>query len=93
MSIIKLKKIIEYALYIIFFNIIFALFLYQWVTYDDLHNINMVDTPLNIFINLFYYSMTSFTSTGDGDLYAKSIRMKLCSSLFMVIIFSILFSY
>ena len=90
MSGIKLKKIGKYILYIIFFNIIFSLFLFLWVTNDDIHNINTSDTPLNLIISLFYYIISTFTTTGYGDLYSTSPRMKVCIALYMILSCAIL---
>jgi hypothetical protein len=83
----NIKKVFANLFYAIFFNIIFALFLFIWVTDDDLKNIPK--EPLSRYISLFYYSITSFTTTGYGDIFALSNRMKLIISLYMISIFSI----
>ena len=87
MGIITLMEITKCIVYILFFNIVFALILFPWVTNDDLNNIQ--EPPLNRFISLFYYGITTFTTTG----YAKSNRMKLFVSLYMIFVFSITASF
>ena len=91
MSKITFKEIKKISIFIISVNILLSLFLFLWVTDDDINGLpkNNIDR----FISLFYYSITTFTTTGFGDVYAKSNRMKLLSSLYMILIFSVTGSF
>ena len=82
---IKITEIIKYLCYILIVNIIFSLFLYCWATDDD---INIHKSGYSRFIDIFYYSISTFTTTGYGDVYAKSSRMKILMSLYMIIFVS-----
>jgi hypothetical protein len=81
------EEIFTSVFYILCINIIITIFLFSWATDDDLNNIPK--EPLDRFISLFYYSMTTFTTTGYGDIYAKSNRMKIVISLYMIFVFAI----
>ena len=84
---IRYNELLKCIFFIFVTNIIFAMFLFPWVTDDDLNNIP--EQPLNRFISLFYYGITTFTTTGYGDIYPKSNRMKIIISFYMIIVFSI----
>ena len=91
----KLSEIIRLSTSILFINIIFAFLLLVWVTDDDIQGL-----PPNIlerFISLFYYGVTTVTTTGYGDIYAKSARMKIIISIYMILtmtgIISFLFTF
>ena len=91
----KLSEIIRLSTSILFINIIFAFLLLVWVTDNDIQGL-----PPNIlerFISLFYYGVTTVTTTGYGDIYAKSARMKIIISIYMILtmtgIISFLFTF
>jgi hypothetical protein len=91
----KLSEIIRLSISILFINIIFAFLLLIWVTDNDIQGL-----PPNIlerFISLFYYGVTTVTTTGYGDIYAKSARMKIIISIYMILtmtgIISFLFTF
>lgn len=72
-------------------NLFFTVILFTWATDDDLNNI---PKPWGErFISIFYYLITTFTTTGYGDIYAKTIRMKLFISFYMIIVFSLTASF
>ena len=81
------NEVAKVAAFAIFINFIVTLFLFTWVTDDDVNNIP--EAPLSRFVSLFYYSITTFSTTGYGDITAKSNRMKLFISLYMIIIFAV----
>lgn len=84
----EIKKI---SIFIISVNIILTIILFLWATDDDINGLpkNKIDR----FITLFYYSITTFTTTGFGDVYATSNRIKLVISIYMIIIFSVTGSF
>jgi hypothetical protein len=91
----KLSEIYRLSLSILFINIIFAFLLLIWVTDKDIHGL-----PSNIldrYISLFYFGVTTLTTTGYGDIYAKSNRMKLIISMYMILtmtgVVSLLFTF
>jgi len=91
MSKITFKEIKKISIFIISVNIILSLFLFLWVTDDDING--LPKNNMDRIISLFYYSITTFTTTGYGDVYAKSNRMKILSSLYMILIFSVTGSF
>jgi hypothetical protein len=91
MSKITLKEIKKVCIFIISVNIIFSFLLYLWATDQDIHGLPKKNKDR--FISLFYYSITIFTTTGFGDVYAKSNRMKLVICLYMILIFSVTGSF
>ena len=91
MSKTTLKKFFISVRYVIIINLIFSLILYSFVTDDDLNNIPK--RPVDRFISLFYFLITTFTTTGYGDIYAKSNRMKILISCYMIFVFSLTVSF
>ena len=91
MSKTTLKKFFISVRYVIIINLIFSLILYSFVTDDDLNNIQK--RPVDRFISLFYFLITTFTTTGYGDIYAKSNRMKILISCYMIFVFSLTVSF
>jgi hypothetical protein len=81
------NEVAKVALFAIFINFIVTLFLFTWVTDDDVNNVP--EAPLSRFVSLFYYSITTFSTTGYGDITAKSNRMKLFMSLYMIIVYAV----
>ena len=75
----------------ILINIIFALFLFTWVNDDDI--IGLPKQTINRYVSLFYFSITTFTTTGFGDILAKSDRMKIVLSIFMISMFAGIVSF
>ena len=97
MSKTTLKKFFISVRYVIIINLIFALILYSFVTDDDLNNLPKRPEDRffswDRFISLFYFLITTFTTTGYGDIYAKSNRMKLLISCYMIFVFSLTVSF
>jgi hypothetical protein len=91
MSKITFKEIKKICIFILSVNILLSLFLFLWVTDEDLNG--LPKNNQDRLISLFYYSITTFTTTGFGDVYAKSNRMKLVSCIYMVFIFSVTGSF
>jgi hypothetical protein len=91
MSKITFNEIKKICIFILSVNILLSLFLFLWVTDDDLNG--LPKNNKDRFVSLFYYSITTFTTTGYGDVYAKSNRMKLVSCLYMILIFSVTGSF
>ena len=91
MSKIRLEELVICITYIIMINLFFTIIIFSWVTDDDLNNIPEGLTER--FVSIFYYLITTFTTTGYGDIYAKSVRMKLFISAYMIIVFSLTVSF
>lgn len=62
-------------------SLVFAIAMYPWVTDDDISN--LPKEPFARFTSLIYFSVTTFTSTGYGDIAPKSTRAKMVMSLYM----------
>ena len=82
----NLNEIYRLSVSIFFINILFAFLLLVWVTDNDIHG--LPKNTLDRFISLFYYGITTLTTTGYGDIYATSSRMKIVISLYMVLAMS-----
>ena len=91
MSKVTLKEVFTFIGYILIINIILTLMLVFWVTDDDLNN--LPQSRGERLVSIFYYLITTFTTTGYGDIYAKSVRMKLIISFYMIIIFALTASF
>lgn len=91
----KLSEIIRLSTSILFINIIFAFLLLIWVTDNDING--LPSNMLERFISLFYFGVTTVTTTGYGDIYAKSARMRIIISIYMILtmtgIISFLFTF
>ena len=79
----KIIEMYRLCLSILFINIIFSLLLLGWATDEDIHGLpsNLLDR----YISLFYYGVSTITTTGYGDIYAKTSRMKLIISAYMIL--------
>ena len=64
-------------------NFVFAAFLYSWVTDDDISN--LPKERKERFWALFYFTVTTSTSTGYGDIVPKSIRARMTSSALQIL--------
>lgn len=68
-------------------NLLFAVFLYTWATDDDISN--LPKDPAQRFMALFYFSVTTSTSTGYGDIVPKSVRARMFSVALQLLMFAI----
>lgn len=84
MSKLSAREIFIAFSYIVILNVFLSLLLVFWVTDDDLNN--LPESWGDRFISILYYLITTFTTTGYGDIYAKSSRMKLLISVYMIIV-------
>ena len=64
-------------------NFVFAAFLYSWATDDDISN--LPKDPKERFWALLYFTVTTSTSTGYGDIVPKSIRARMASSVLQLV--------
>lgn len=72
-------------------TIVFAAALYPWVTDDDISN--LPKNPFERFVSLVYFSVTTFTSTGYGDITPKSTKARVAITIYMAVAFSIVIAY
>ena len=98
----KIKEFIRVFSVIVIVNILFSIFVLSWATDDDINGLPPLlnkngknDKNSNTYYNisdrliaLFYYGIATFTTTGYGDVYAKSSRMKILMSLYMILVVS-----
>ena len=69
-------------------NLIFAFILLPWATEKDING--LTGSKFDKFITLFYFGVTIFTTTGFGDVYPKSNKLKIFITLYMLLIISFL---
>jgi hypothetical protein len=58
-------------------NFAVAAFLYSWATDDDISN--LPKEPKERFVALLYFTVTTSTTTGYGDVVPKSVRARMLS--------------
>lgn len=83
---IKLSEILKVITIAIATNIVFAILLYSWVTEDDIEG--LPDKPLEKFITLFTFGLATFTTSGFVNTNAKSIRLKMVSATYVILVIS-----
>ena len=71
---------------VVFVNFLFALFLFPWVTDEDISN--LPKKGFDRFLTLFYFGIASFTTTGYGDVVAKSRRLKILIIIYILLAIS-----
>lgn len=86
MSNVKLSEIIKILVLAFLANFLFALSLYAWITPDDITD--LPDTPIDKFITLFTFGLATFTTSGFVNTNAKSRRLKIISSLYVLLVIS-----
>ena len=91
MAKVTLREVFIFCSFIIIINTALSFILILWVTDDDLNNLPQPWGER--LVSIFYYLITTFTTTGYGDIYAKSVRMKLIISFYMIIIFALTVSF
>ena len=88
----KIKEFIRVFSVIVIVNILFSIFVLSWATDDDINGLppllNKNNNKSDRLISLFYFGISTFTTTGYGDVYAKSSRMKILMSLYMILVVS-----
>lgn len=87
----KLSEIYKVLAAAFVINIFFAISLYPWATEDDITD--LPENKIDRFVTLFTFGLATFTTSGFVNTNAKSRRMKVLSSLYVVFVFSGLLSY
>lgn len=82
-----IKDIAQLMILILIANLIFSLFLYSWVTDNDITN--LPKNKRERFMAILYFSITTSTSTGYGDIVPKSVRARIASSMLQVFMFAV----
>jgi len=82
-----LASVVQLIVALLIVNVIFSAFLYSWVTDDDITN--LPKKPSERFMAIFYYNVTTSTTTGFGDIVPKSTRARVISMAHQLIMFSI----
>ena len=88
---IKISEVLRCITYIFVFNFLVAAFLISWVSDDDLTN--LPKPYVERCISVFYFLITTFTTTGYGDIYPKSERMKVFITFYILVICSLTGSF
>ena len=95
----KINEFIRVFSVIVIVNILFSIFVLSWATDDDINGLPPLlnkndkynkndNNKSDRLIALFYFGISTFTTTGYGDVYAKSSRMKILMSLYMILVVS-----
>jgi len=82
-----LKSVAQLIVLLLVVNVIFTVFLYSWVTDDDITN--LPKKPSERFMALLYYNVTTSTSTGYGDIVPKSTRARAASMAVQIVMLSL----
>lgn len=72
----------------VLYNFCYILFLFLWASDNDIKG--LPSHPLSRFIALIYYTVTTMTTTGYGDITAVSPQAQLIVTGYMLINFYIL---
>ena len=86
MARIKAEEVFKVFSATILYNLVFTLFLYLWVTDDDIEN--LPKEPSEKAWTLFFVSVTSFTTIGFGEygsVKIKSKRLKIGITFFILL--------
>ena len=62
--------------------LLFTLFLLSWVTDEDMKGLSK--DPINRFVDLFYFVVACFSTTGFGDIYAQSSKARMSVAIYML---------
>jgi hypothetical protein len=81
------KSVAQLVVLLLVVNVIFTVFLYSWVTDDDIKN--LPKKPSERFMALLYYNVTTSTSTGYGDIVPTSTRARVASMAVQIVMLSI----
>ena len=69
----------------ILFNILFILFIFYWATDDDIKG--LPKDPFSRLVAIIYFTVTTLTTTGYGDITATSPTAQLLVTSYMLFIF------
>lgn len=86
MNRITLEEVYKVFFMAFFVNLAFALFLYPWVTKNDISE--LPDNPIDKLLTLFTFGLATFTTSGFVNTNAISRRLKIVSSLYVILVIS-----
>jgi hypothetical protein len=69
-------------------NVVFSAFVYSWATDDDITN--LPKEPRERFMAILYYTVTTSTSTGYGDIVPKSTRARVASMSVQIVMLALI---
>uniref|UniRef100_A0A6C0DFN1 Potassium channel domain-containing protein n=1 Tax=viral metagenome TaxID=1070528 RepID=A0A6C0DFN1_9ZZZZ len=69
----------------ILFNIVYILFLFFWATDDDIKG--LPKEPFSRLVSIIYFTITTLTTTGYGDITPVTPTAQLLVSIYMLFIF------
>jgi hypothetical protein len=81
------EEIVKLTIFFLIFNIVFSIFLFLWITDDDITN--LPKEPLKRYMAILYFTVTTTTTTGYGDVVPKSVRARIVSIILQVSMFAI----
>jgi hypothetical protein len=82
----KLSEITKVLVFAFLANFLFALSLYAWITPDDITD--LPEKPFDKFLTLFTFGLATFTTSGFVNTNAKSRRLKIISSVYVLLVIS-----
>lgn len=86
MAAVTVKEILKLVLSALVVNGLFATGLYFWASNTDLSGLPAVGWER--FVALFYFGITTFTTTGYGDIAPRSTRMRIIVATYMIAVFA-----
>ncbi len=81
----------KFVYWSVLINLLFTAFLYSWVTDDDI--VGLPSDAAGRFGSLFFFSISTFTSTGDGTVAAHSTRARMVLSTYMLGTFIMIYEH
>jgi len=91
MAKIKVSEVLRCITFIFIFNLLVTAFMMTWVSDDDLAN--LPKPYLEKVTSTFYFLITTFATTGYGDIYPKSERMKMFITCYIILVCSLTGSF
>ncbi len=83
------REVLIVFITVLLINIVFASFLYTWVTEEDIENLPKESGDR--FLTLFFFAITCFTTIGFGEfgnVRVKSRRLKIIITFYILLAFS-----